>query len=151
MKDEAHIDEPIGIAAADAVLGRPFPLPTVALPLTSWVDITAHPGGAEVSWNLDISRPGSPGRLALYAGATEPPARDFPDDAETAEVLVGGNAAQLRVAPLEQAEPALRPVRELSWRAAELYLRLTAQGPWDERELLRVAGSVGAAGPAPRS
>ena len=99
MDDDATSDEPIGIAAADAVLGRPFPLPTVALPLASWVDITAHPDGAEVSWNLDISRPGSPGRLALYAGMTEPPARDFPGDAEMSEVLVGAIPAYVGTRP----------------------------------------------------
>jgi len=28
-----------GIAAADALLGRPFPLPTVPLPLTRWTEV----------------------------------------------------------------------------------------------------------------
>ena len=54
------VDEPLeGIAQADALLGQPFPLPAVALPLCRWVDVAgAGERGAEVSWNLDDTRPG---------------------------------------------------------------------------------------------
>jgi hypothetical protein len=55
-----------GIAAADAHLGRPFPLPAAALPLARWVEVVATAEDAvEVEWNLDDTRPGAPGRLAL--------------------------------------------------------------------------------------
>jgi hypothetical protein len=59
--------EPLeGIAEADAVLGRPFPLPSAALPLARWVDVVqVAERGVEVAWNLDDTRPGAPGRLAL--------------------------------------------------------------------------------------
>ena len=49
-----------GIAAADDRLGRPFPLPQIALPLARWVEVTDCGSGAEVAWNLDDSRPGAP-------------------------------------------------------------------------------------------
>src|SRR3954464_7747352 len=66
--------EPLeGIAAADARLGRPFPLPTMPLSLARWVEVTAVGSGAEVAWNLDDTRAGAPGRLALYAGPEPPP------------------------------------------------------------------------------
>ena len=57
--------EPLeGIADADAVLGRPFPLPSAALPLARWVDVVqVAERGVEVAWNLDDTRPGTPGRL----------------------------------------------------------------------------------------
>jgi hypothetical protein len=127
-----------GIAAADARLGRPFPLPTVPLPLARWVEVNAVGSGAEVAWNLDDSRPGAPGRLALYAGTEPPPARELP----------GGGPVELRrgvawrAAPLPEAQPALRPVRELRWTAGGLHLRLTAQGPWDEVALEAIAASI---------
>ena len=56
--------EPLeGIADADAVLGRPFPLPSAALPLARWVDvIQVGEHGVEVAWNLDDTRSGAPGR-----------------------------------------------------------------------------------------
>ena len=62
--------EPLeGIADADALLGRPFPLPAAPLPLARWVDVVqVAEHGAEVAWNLDDTRAGAPGRLALYAG-----------------------------------------------------------------------------------
>ena len=77
------MDEPLeGIAQADALLGRPFPLPAVALPLCRWVDVAAAgEHGAEVAWNLDDTRPGSPGRVALYAGLEPPPAHALADAA----------------------------------------------------------------------
>ena len=76
--------EPLeGIAEADAVLGRPFPLPSAALPLARWVDVVqVGEHGVEVAWNLDDTRPGAPGRLALYAGLEPPPERDLPDAGE---------------------------------------------------------------------
>src|SRR4051812_45719043 len=73
------VDQPLeGIAAADARLGRLFPLPRIALPLARWVEVTEVGAGAEVAWNLDDTRAGAPGRLALYAGLEPPPARDLP-------------------------------------------------------------------------
>jgi hypothetical protein len=127
-----------GIAAADERLGRPFPLPQITLPLARWVEVTEVGEGAEVAWNLDDSRPGAAGRLALYAGREPPPPRDLPD----------GSEPQLRddvvwrTAPLPEAQPALRPVHELSWRAGGLHLRLTAQGPWDEATLAAIVASI---------
>ena len=127
-----------GIAAADARLGRPFPLPRIALPLARWVEVVEVGAGAEVAWNLDDSRPGAPGRLALYAGAEPPPPRELP----------GGGAVEVRggiawrAAPLPEAQPALRPVRELTWRAGGMHLRLTAQGPWEDAVLAAIAASI---------
>ena len=131
--------EPLeGIAAADVRLGRPFPLPTIELPLVRWVDVSAVGDGAEVAWNLDDSRPGSPGRLALYAGLEPPPARELPGGA--APETRGG--AIWRAAPLPEAEPSLRPVRERTWTAGGLHLRLTAQGPWSDEALEAIATSI---------
>ena len=131
--------EPLeGIAAADLRLGRPFPLPTFPLPLVRWVEVTKVGAGAEVAWNLDDSRPGAPGRLALYAGPEPPPPRELP----------GGGAVEVRggiawrAAPLPEAQPALRPVRELMWRAGGMHLRLTAQGPWEDAVLEAIAASI---------
>jgi hypothetical protein len=127
-----------GIAAADARLGRPFPLPRAALPLARWVDVTEVGAGAEVAWNLDDSRAGAPGRLALYAGPEPPPARELP----------GGGEPQMRgkvvwrLAPLPEAQPSLRPVRELSWTAGGLHLRITAQGPWADAALEAIIASI---------
>jgi hypothetical protein len=47
-----------------------------------------------------------------------------------------------RTAPLPEAQPALRPVYELTWRAEGLHLRLTAQGPWDEAALRAIVASI---------
>ena len=133
-----HVDrEPLeGIAAADERLGRPMPLPSLPLPLARWVEVVAtEGGGVEVEWNLDDTR-GGPGRLALWAGPSEPPDRGLPEP----EVLEG---YAHRFAPLGEAEPSLRPVHELVWRSGDLWLRLTAQGPWELDELRRVAASIG--------
>ena len=74
--------EPLdGIAGADALLGRPFPLPSATLPLARWVDVSPIGEGAEVVWSLDDSRPGAPGRLALYAGRAPAPPRAALDGA----------------------------------------------------------------------
>ena len=135
------VDEPLeGIAQADALLGRPFPLPAVALPLCRWVDV-ARVGerGAEVAWNLDDTRPGSPGRVALYAGPVPPPAHDL-GPATVHDGVHDGVA--VRSAPLAEAQESLRPVTELTWQAHGLHLRLTAQGPWSLQALLAMAGSV---------
>jgi hypothetical protein len=132
-----------GIADADAHLGRPVPLPAAPLPLVRWVEVRpAGAGGVEVEWNLDDTRAGAPGRLALYAGPEPAADREWPADAETVEV--GGAPAELRALALEQAEPSLRPAHELRWAAGGLHLRLTAQGPWERGELLAIAASVGA-------
>lgn len=134
------MDEPLeGIAQADALLGRPFPLPAVALPLCRWVDVTAvGEHGAEVAWNLDDTRPGSPGRVALYAGLEPPPAHALGDAGD------GGvhDGVAVRSAPLPEAQESLRPVTELTWEAHGLHLRLTAQGPWPLEALLAMAASV---------
>jgi hypothetical protein len=127
-----------GIAAADARLGRPFPLPQTALPLARWVEVTEVGEGAEVAWNLDESRAGAPGRLALYAGPEPPPARALPGGDEPQ--MRGGIA--WRSAPLPEAQPALRPVRELSWTAGGLHLRITAQGPWEDAALEAIVASI---------
>src|SRR4051812_36974075 len=133
------VHQPIeGIAAADARLGRPFPLPRTTLPLARWVEVIEVGDGAEVAWNLDDSRAGAPGRLVLYAGRTPPPPRDLP----------GGDEPQMRDgvawrrAPLPHAQPALRPVHELSWTAGDLHLRITAQGPWEEAALEAIVASI---------
>lgn len=132
-----------GIAAADAHLGRPVPLPAAPLPLARWTEVRAlSPEGVEVEWNLDDSRPGAPGRLALYVGLGAPPERAWPGDLPPRAVPVGDAAATWREAELLQAQPSLRPVVELTWRAHGLHLRLTAQGPWPAERLVEIAASV---------
>ncbi len=127
-----------GIAAADARLGRPFPLPAAALPLARWVEVDVVAGGAEVAWNLDDTRPGTPGRLALYAGHEPPPTRPLPGS----EAPEQRDGVSWRSAPLDQAQPSLRPVRELTWTAGGLHLRLTAQGPWSDAALEAIVASI---------
>lgn len=131
--------EPLeGIGAADAHLGRPVPLPGVRLPLPRWVDVLAlGPRAVEIAWNLDDTREGRPGRLALYAGHDPPPARPLGDPAPL------GRYAH-RSAPLEDADASLRPVHELVWIEDGLHLRLTGQGPWALEALLEIADSVSA-------
>jgi hypothetical protein len=135
MPDRAPLE---GIAGADAHLGRPMPLPGAPLPLARWIEVVAlGPDGVEVEWNLDDTRPGSPGRLALYAGRGAPGGeRGLVDHAAR------GRYAR-RGAALAAAEPSLRPVEELVWRDDGLHLRLTAQGPWRLDHLLVIADSVG--------
>jgi hypothetical protein len=89
----------------------------------------------QVEWNLDASRPGSPGRVALYAGRTPPGERGLP-----APTTHGRYA--YRRAPLEEAEAELRPVQELAWEQDGLHLRLTGQGPWRREELVALADSI---------
>ena len=130
--------EPLeGIAAADALLGQPFPLPTAPLPLTRWTEVQALGDAVEVEWNLDDSREGSPGRLALVVSSEEVETQ-LPESAVEAKGPVA-----IRCAPLEEAQESLRPVTELLWAAGELHLRLTAQGPWEREVLLMLAASVG--------
>lgn len=131
-----------GIGSADAHLGRPFPLPAASLPLARWVEVVPEGGGAEVAWNLDDTRPGSPGRLALYAGPQPGAPREALAGAPPTPVDVGGVPGHLRTVPLAAAQDSLRPVRELTWRAGGLHLRLTAQGPWRVEQLLAIAASV---------
>lgn len=132
-----------GIADADARLGRPVPLPSVPLPLTRWVDVRpAGPRGVEVAWNLDDTRAGSPGRLALYAGADPPPEAPWAAPAE--HIDLGGIEAEHRTLALEEADPSLRPAHELRWQDGDLHLRLIGQGPWDVGDLLAIARSLGA-------
>jgi hypothetical protein len=127
-----------GIADADAHLGRAFPLPAAALPLPRWVEVRPAGRGAEVEWNLDDTRGGAPGRLALYAGPEAPPERAW----DVVPEQLG--SAELRTLPLDEAEPSLRPAAELRWTRDGLHLRLTAQGPWRRGDLLAIAESVGA-------
>jgi hypothetical protein len=133
--------EPLeGIAEADAHLGRRVPLPRVALPLPRWVDVHALGERAvEVAWNLDDSRAGDPGRMALYAGAQPPPTRELPDATPLSDVADG---VSHREAPLAEAQDSLKPVHELTWQRDGLHLRLTAQGPWALSMLLTIAQSV---------
>jgi hypothetical protein len=138
------VDALEGIAAADAHLGRPVPLPGAALPLARWFEVEVEAAGAgavEVAWNLDDSRPDTPGRLALAVARA--PVRTQLPDAASEEVLIGERPAEHRTAPLEHAQPSLRPVHELGWEADGLHLRLTGQGPWTVEELVRIAASVG--------
>jgi hypothetical protein len=139
------MSEPLeGIAAADAHLGRPVPLPAAPLPLVRWTDVhAAGEEGVEVAWNFDDTRAGAPGRLALYVGLDAPPARDWPSDEPPRTVPVGAASGAWRVAELLEAQPSLRPAVELCWQAHGLHLRLTAQGPWRPERLLDIAGSVG--------
>jgi hypothetical protein len=132
--------EPLeGIAAADALLGRAFPLPAAPLPLARWVDVVqVAERGVEVAWNLDDTRKQAPGRLALYAGLQAPPERELPG-AGDARVQ---DAIAVRTAPLPEAQASLRPVTELRWQRDGLHLRLTAQGPWELDALLGLARSV---------
>ncbi len=130
-----------GIAAADAHLGRRVPLPSVPLPLTRWVEVRpAGERGVEVEWNLDDTRGGTPGRLALYVGADPPPDRDWPVPGDPVDVA--GTPAEHRVVPLDEAQPSLRPAHELRWRHGDLHARLTAQGPWALEDLLEIAASL---------
>jgi hypothetical protein len=140
MDVRGHMHEPLdGIAAADAILGRPFPLPSVPIPLCRWVDvIQVAENGVEVAWNLDDTRPGAPARLALYAGKDAPPDRDLPQASDTTH----RDGIAIRSSPLTEAEPSLRPVTELTWQHEGLHLRLTAQGPWELDTLLALARSI---------
>ncbi len=125
-----------GIAEADAHLGRPVPLPAVALPLARWVEVVAlGPGAVQVEWNLDATRPGAPARLTLFAGREQPPDRGLGPARQHGRFAV-------REAPLEQAEEGLRPVVELAWQQDGLHLRLTGQGPWGLDALVAIADSV---------
>jgi hypothetical protein len=138
------VDDPLeGIAYADARLGRPFPLPSVALPLARWVEVACvGDSGAEVAWNLDDTRPGAPGRLALYAGADAAPERELAGAGPAEELSLDGRSVIRREAPLEQAQPSLRPVCELTWQEGGLHLRLTAQGPWTDGQLRVIVASI---------
>jgi len=126
-----------GIAAADALLGRPFPLPSQPLPLVRWTEVHREGGGVQIDWNLDDTRPNSPGRVCLYAGPDPGP------DHLPGVPWVRDGAMEVRRAPLPEAQPSLRPVVELRWCLGDLHLRLTGQGPWPEAELRAIAASVG--------
>jgi hypothetical protein len=130
-----------GIADADRHLGRRVPLPAAPLPLARWVEVRPiGADGVEVEWNLDDTRAGARGRLALYAGRSEPPERPWDVAADT--VAVGDADGEHRVLELAEADEPLRPAHELRWRHDGLHLRLTAQGPWGVDELLAIAASV---------
>lgn len=136
------MEEWTGIADADRHLGRPVPLPTAVLPLVRWVEVRPLAAEAvEVEWNLDDTRPGSRGRLALYAGTSAPDERPW-DVAPRRLELGASTTAEHRELALDEAEAPLRPAHELRWAADGLYLRLTAQGPWALDELVAIAASV---------
>jgi hypothetical protein len=133
MEEREPLD---GIGAADAHLGRRVPLPAAPLPLARWVEVVATgPGAVQVEWNLDDTRPQTPGRLTLYAGVREPLERGLP----AAEPH--GPYAH-RFMALDEAQPALRPVHELAWERDGLHLRLTGQGPWTLDQLVALAEST---------
>ena len=135
------MDDWTGITDADRHLGRQVPLPSAVLPLVRWVEVKpSGADGVEVEWNLDDTRPGARGRLALYVGHTPPGEREW--DAESRAVEVDGAPGEHRVLALEEADPALRPAHELRWVSDGLHLRLTAQGPWDLDELVAIGASV---------
>jgi hypothetical protein len=139
-EDLAQMRSLEGLADADAHLGRTVPLPRVPLPVTRWTEVTALADGAvELEWNLDDSRPGAPGRLALYVGLVPPAPREIPGAGPNAELVAG---LLHRESPLDEAQPSLRPVHELHWQLDDLHLRLTAQGPWGLGELRSIALSV---------
>jgi hypothetical protein len=148
--DDAPVEPPLpgpepldGIAGADAHLGRPVPLPTATLPLTRWTDVRAQSDeGVEIVWNLDDSRAGAPGRIALYVGLDAPPPRSWPGDTDARVVPIAGTTGTWRDAELVEAQPSLRPAVELTWEAHGLHLRLTAQGPWRPERLVEIAASV---------
>ena len=133
--------EPLeGIAQADAVLGRPFPLPSAALPLARWVDVVhVAERGVEVAWNLDDTRPGTPGapgalrrtRARRRIAISPTPARFT--------TRTGSRCVRRRC---PRRRPSLRPVTELRWQRDGLHLRLTAQGAWEIEALLALARSV---------
>lgn len=129
--------EPLdGIGAADERLGRPVPLPSIALPLTRWVEVVACGESAvEVEWNLDVTRPGAPGRLTLYVGREPPDERGLPAPRPQGRYAY-------RTAPLHDAAPELRPVQELAWAGDDLHLRLTGQGAWTLAQLVALADSI---------
>jgi hypothetical protein len=135
--------EPLeGIAAADAHLGRPVPLPALPLPLARWVEVHAHDDGAvEVEWNLDDTREGAAGRLALWVGA-HPAPEQLPRETPVEPITLSGLQIEHRSAALEEAQPSLRPVHELRWESEGLHLRLTGQGPWRLDDLLALASSI---------
>jgi hypothetical protein len=136
------MEEWTGIADADRHLGRPVPLPTAVLPLTRWVEVRPlAPQAVEVEWNLDDTRPGSRGRLALYAGTTAPEERPWEVEPSRLE-LDADTTAEHRTLALDEAEPALKPAHELRWTDDGLHLRLTAQGPWPPARLVEIAASV---------
>lgn len=134
-------DDWAGIADADAHLGRPVPLPTVPLPLIRWTEVhPAGPGAVEIEWNLDDTREGARGRLALYVGQAAAEPRDWPVD--PAVVVLAGAQGEVRTIPLDEADAPLKPATELRWSVGGLHLRLTAQGPWEPDELIAIAASV---------
>lgn len=125
-----------GVGAADEHLGRRVPLPALPLPLARWVEVVASGRHAiEVEWNLDATRPDSPGRMTLYVGHEPPPERGLPEAAPLGRYAY-------RSAPLPEAERELRPVQELAWSDGGLYLRLTGQGPWERAQLVALADSI---------
>ena len=125
-----------GIGAADEHLGRPVPLPAAPLPIARWVEVVASgPGAVQIEWNLEATRPESPGRLTLYVGVEAPPERGLPAPSASGRYAY-------RNAPLEEAAPEFRPVQELAWQHDGLHLRLTGQGPWVLNELVALADSI---------
>ena len=121
-----------------------MPLPAAALPLARWVEVHADGAGAvEIEFNLDDTREGAPGRLALRVSTGDPPDQ-LPPGTPSESLVLSGLDLTHRTVELAEAQPSLRPVHELSWSAEGLHLRLTGQGPWRLEDLLSIATSVGA-------
>ncbi len=93
------------------------------------------PGAVQVEWNLDVTRPGAPGRLTLYAGHAPPPERGLPAPTPAGPLRVPPRAAG-------RGRAGAAPVQELAWEHDGLYLRLTGQGPWELDELVALADSI---------
>ena len=140
----AAVTDFAGLAAADAHLGRPLPLPATALPLTRWTALrAAGPAGVEIEWNLDDTRAGAPGPAALYVGLEPAPEREWPSPDPGSATWPSAPCAGAGARP-SSSRPNRRCVSavELSWEAHGLSLRLTAQGPWPAVRLLEIAASV---------
>src|SRR3954453_5418480 len=85
-----RVDRPMhqpleGIAAADALLGRPFPLPQTALPLARWVEVTEVGAGAGVAGPRPAPPRAPPGGGPLPAAREPPPPRELPDSGAVEE------------------------------------------------------------------
>ena len=66
----------------------------------------------------------------------------YRSEADTLAGLNGKAPALKALVNLPEAQPALRPVHELTWKGEGLHLRLTAQGPWDEAALRAIVASI---------
>ena len=126
-----------GIGAADAHLGRAVPLPA---------DGAAARALGRGRRERAAGRPGRVEPRRDAAGHAGPPdalrgRRRRRPSAGCRSPTPHGRYAH-RSAPLEEAEPELRPVHELAWEQDGLHLRLTGQGPWTLEQLVALADST---------